>query len=214
MENEIRVAIVEDQKQTREGLSLIVGSSPGYRVVGAFASMEEALARLDWDPPDVVLLDVKLPGMSGIEGVKRLHARSPQLPILMLTVYDDNEKVFEAICSGACGYLLKDTKAERLLEAIREVRDGGAPMTPGIARKVVQMFHKVVPALDEDSRLSPRELDVLRLLCDGHSYKTAAAALEISLDTVRSHIRNIYEKLHVNSKSEAVTKALRSGLLH
>jgi DNA-binding NarL/FixJ family response regulator len=213
MQKEIKVAIVEDQKHTREGLATLIQGTPGYRIVGKFASMEEALIKLDWDPPEVVLVDIGLPGMSGIEGVRRLKARWPTLLILMLTVYADNEHIFEAICAGACGYLLKDTPPPKLLDAIRELREGGAPMSPEIARQVVMMFQKVVPSKNEEHPLSARELEVLKLLADGHSYKTAADALSISPDTIRFHIRNIYEKLHVHSKSEAVLKALRSGLL-
>jgi DNA-binding NarL/FixJ family response regulator len=213
MPKEITVAIVEDQPRTREGLAALIGGTRGYRIVGKFASMEEALKKLGWEPPDVALLDIGLPGMSGIEGVRRLKAQWPTLQILMLTVYADNEHIFEAICAGACGYLLKDTPPPKLLEAIRELREGGAPMSPEIARKVVTMFQKVVPPKIEEHRLSPRELEVLKLLADGHSYKTAAHVLSVSQDTIRFHIRNIYEKLHVHSKSEAVLKALRSGIL-
>jgi DNA-binding NarL/FixJ family response regulator len=210
---DLRVAIVEDQEQTRRGLAALVGGTPGYRVLGAFGSMEEALRRLDHDPPDVALLDIGLPGISGIEGVRRLKARHPAVQILMLTVYADNDHVFEAICAGACGYLLKDTPPQRLLEAIRELYDGGAPMSPEIARKTVTMFQRVAPPRSDDDRLSAREVEVLRLLADGHSYKTAAAELNVSLDTIRFHVRHIYEKLHVHSKSEAVVAALRAGLV-
>jgi DNA-binding NarL/FixJ family response regulator len=210
---DLRVAIVEDLEQTRRGLAALVGGTPGYRVLGAFGSMEEALRRLEQDPPDVALLDIGLPGISGIEGVRRLKARHPSVQILMLTVYADNDHVFEAICAGACGYLLKDTPPQRLLEAIRELHDGGAPMSPEIARKTVTMFQQVAPPRTEDGRLSARETEVLRLLADGHSYKTAAAELSVSLDTIRFHVRHIYEKLHVHSKSEAVVAALRAGLV-
>lgn len=214
MPREIKVAIVEDQRQTREGLAALVGGTPGYRTVGVWSSMEEALVKVEWEPPDVLLADIKLPGMSGIEGVRRLKARYPALPILMLTVYADNEHVFEAICGGACGYLLKDTPPTRLLDAIREACEGGAPMSAEIARRVVTMFQSIAPAKAEVHDLSPRELQVLRLLADGHSYKTAADALSVSVDTLRFHVRNIYEKLHVHSKSEAVLKAFRAGLLY
>jgi DNA-binding NarL/FixJ family response regulator len=210
----VRVAVVEDLEQTRRGLAALIGGTPGYRVMGAFGSMEEALRRLDGEPPDVALLDIGLPGMSGIEGVRRLKARHPGVQILMLTVYADNDHVFEAICAGACGYLLKDTPPTRLLEAIRELHEGGAPMSPEIARKTVTMFQRVAPPRSEDGRLSARETEVLRLLAEGHSYKTAAAELNVSLDTIRFHVRHIYEKLHVHSKSEAVAAALRSGLVH
>jgi len=209
----IRVGIIEDQKQTREGLAALVGGTAGFRTVGVWSSMEDALARLDHEPPDVVLADIQLPGMNGIEGVRLLKRRAPVIQILMLTVYGDNDSVFEAICAGACGYLLKDTPPTRLLEAIREASMGGAPMSPGIARKVVTMFQSVVQPKREDAGLTARELEVLQLLAGGHSYKTAADVISVSVDTIRFHIRNIYAKLHVNSKSDAVLKALRAGLV-
>lgn len=214
MIHQINVAIVEDQRQTREGIAALIQGTSGYRMVGSFGSMEDALRRLEQDAPDVLLADIGLPGMSGIEGVRLLKTRYPTLQILMLTVYDDNDHVFEAICAGACGYLLKDTPPARLLEAIRELHDGGAPMSPEIARKAVTMFQKVAPPRQEEHRLSPREVNVLRLLAEGHSYKTAADALSVSVDTVRFHVRNIYQKLHVHSKSEAVLLALRQGIVH
>lgn len=210
---EIAVAIVEDDRHTREGLATLVSRTPGCRSAGAFATMEEAIAALEHEPADVALADIELPGMSGIEGVRRLKAIRPELQILMLTVFSDNDHVFEAICAGASGYLLKDTPASRLRDAIREVGDGGAPMSPEIARKVVTMFQRIAPPRLEATRLSPRETELLKLLADGHSYKTAAAALALSMDTIRFHIRNTYEKLHVHSKSEAVLKAFRQGLI-
>ena len=213
MPNEIKVAIVEDQRQTREGLAALIGGTAGYRAAGGWSSMEEALAKIERDPPDVLLADIKLPGMSGIEGVRLLKSRYPALPILMLTVYADNDHVFEAICDGACGYLLKDTPPARLLEAIREARDGGAPMSAEIARQVVSMFQRIAPPRSDGHNLSPREIEVLKLLADGHVYKTAADVLSVSVDTLRFHVRNIYAKLHVHSKSEAVLKAFRSGIL-
>lgn len=214
MSGDVRVAIVEDQRGLRDGLAALIGDTPGYLLVGSFGSMEDALASVDENPPDVLLADVGLPGMSGIEGVRRLKARFPALQILMLTVHADNDNVFEAICAGASGYLLKDTPPAKLLDALVEVRQGGAPMSPEVARKVVEMFQRVAPPPPAASHgLSPREVEVLRLLADGHVYKTAAAQLGLSVDTVRFHIRNIYEKLHVHSKSEAVVAALRHGIL-
>jgi DNA-binding NarL/FixJ family response regulator len=194
--SEIRVAIVEDQTATREGLATLINGTPGFRTTGSFGSMEEALPRLDHEPPDILLLD-----------------RHPELPVLMLTVYSDNDHVFEAICNGASGYMLKDTRPARLLDALRELHEGGAPMSPEVARKVVQMFQKVAPPRNADHRLSPRELQVLKLLAEGHGYKTAAAALDLAEDTIRFHVRHIYAKLHVHSKSEAVLKAFRSRIL-
>jgi DNA-binding NarL/FixJ family response regulator len=211
-QDEIRVALVEDQASTREALTTLIDGTPGYRMVGAYESMEAALVGLPKQVPDVLLSDIGLPGISGVEGVRRLKERLPELQILMLTVYDDRDHVFEAICAGACGYLIKDTPPPRLLAAIRELHGGGAPLSPEIARKVVNVFQKTAPP-EPDQRLSPRETEVLRLFADGHSYKTAADALSVSTDTVRFHIRKIYDKLHVHSKSEAVLKAFRRGLL-
>lgn len=213
MPSEIKVAIVEDQRQTREGLAALIGGTPGYRTVGVWGSMEDALARIECEPPDVLLADIKLPGMSGIDGVRRLKARYPALPIVMLTIYADNEHIFEAICEGACGYLLKDTPPAKLLEAIREAQGGGAPMSADVARQVVAMFKRIAPPKTDDHNLSAREMQVLTLLADGHVYKTAADALSIGIDTLRFHVRNIYAKLHVHSKSEAVLKAFRAGIL-
>jgi DNA-binding NarL/FixJ family response regulator len=209
----LRIAIVEDQRQTREGLAALIGGAPGFRMTGSWPSMEDALAGLDGHLPDVLLADIQLPGMSGIAGVRELKARWPSLVILMLTVYADNEHVFDAVCAGASGYLLKDTPPDKLLGAIADAHAGGAPMSGDIARKVLSMFQQLAPRTSQSHGLSPRELQVLQLLVDGHSYKTAADALGVSLDTLRFHIRNIYEKLHVHSKSEAVLKALRSGLV-
>ena len=213
MSQVIRVAIVEDQKAMREGLAALIGGTAGFDVTGAYESMEAALAALPQKTPDVLLLDIQLPGMSGLAGVRVLQELLPELQVLMLTVYADNDRIFEAICAGACGYLLKDTPPSRLLEAIREARDGGAPMSPEVARKVVRMFQKTAPPSKPEHQLTERELEVLRLLADGHSYKTAAVAISLSQDTIRFHIRNIYQRLHVHSKAEAVLKAFRSGML-
>jgi DNA-binding NarL/FixJ family response regulator len=214
MTETLKVAIVEDQKAMRQGLATLIGGTPGYRMVGAYGSMEEALASILRDAPQVLLLDIQLPGMSGIDGIRAALELLPDLQILMLTVYADNDRIFEAICGGACGYLLKDTPPARLLESIREAKDGGAPMSPEVARKVVTMFQKTAPPSRQEHQLSPRELDVLKLLADGHSYKTAGVAISLSEDTIRFHIRGIYRKLHVHSKSEAVLKAFRSGILN
>jgi DNA-binding NarL/FixJ family response regulator len=208
----IRVALVEDHARTREGLVAEIAADAGFAVVGAFASMEAALPALDADPPDVLLADIGLGGMSGIEGVRRYRARHPDALVLMLSVLGDDGHVFEAVCAGAHGYLLKDTPPEGLRAALRELVAGGAPMTPQVARRVVSMFRRV-PVPDGDHGLSPRELDVLRALGQGHSYKTAARALDLSVDTVRFHVRHIYAKLHVHSKSEAVLAALRRGIV-
>jgi DNA-binding NarL/FixJ family response regulator len=209
----LRVAIVEDDLTTREGLAALIGGTPGYRCVGRYGSVEELLRK----PPDrlahVILLDINLPGISGAEGVRLVRGRWPSTEVLMLTVYSDENKIFESICNGAVGYLLKKTPPVRLIDAIREAGSGGAPMSPEIARKVVTLFRKTPVAERPFEALTSQELRLLQLLADGHSYQAAGERLEISLNTVRSYIRNVYDKLHVHSKSEAVSKALRSGLI-
>ena len=210
---DLRVMIVEDDDRTREGISALIQGSPGFTVVGRYRTMEEAVARVEIDWPRIVLADIGLPGMSGVEGVARLKTRMPDLLVVMLTVFADNDHVFEAVCNGACGYLLKDTPPSRLVDALREVDEGGAPMSPEIARKVLAMFHRVAPLPEGDAALTRREMQVLRLLSEGHSYKSAAAELDLSIETIRFHIGHIYRKLHVHSKSEAVALALRRGLV-
>ena len=191
---------------------MLIGGSPGFEICGQYGSMEDAIERIQANSPDVLLADIGLPGMSGIEGVRRIHEVLPALPILMLTVHGDSDSVFSAVCAGACGYLLKETAPAKLLEGIRELYEGGAPMSPGIARKVVLMFQKAAPPPVE-LQLSSRQLEILGMLAEGHSYKACAAALDVGIDTVRSHVRKIYERLHVHSRSEAVWKALDAGLL-
>jgi len=207
----IRVAIVEDDRLTREGLAVLIDSTSGYRCVGRFSSVEDALKQCE--TPDVLLLDIHLPGMLGSEGVKHFRSRFPEAQILMLTVFAEQEKVFESICNGACGYLLKKTPPARLLEAVAEAHRGGAPMSPEIARKVIGFFQKAPPVEARSEELSAQETRLLDLLAQGYSYQSAADRLNISVNTVRNHVRSIYEKLHVHSKSEAVSKALRNRLI-
>jgi DNA-binding NarL/FixJ family response regulator len=209
----IRVTVIEDQPDLRDGLALLINGSMDCRCTQAFGSMEEALREADSEPPDVALLDIGLPGMSGIEGVRILKQRYPQLLVLMLTVYGDDQRIFEAMCAGACGYLLKTTPPDRLLDCLREVVAGGAPMSPEVARRVIELFRQYRPAQHAACHLSPQETRLLKLLGEGHHYKTAAAELGISVHTVRFHLRSIYSKLEVHSKSEAVAKALREGLI-
>jgi DNA-binding NarL/FixJ family response regulator len=210
---QISVAIVEDDRAVREGLSMIINATPGYRCVGAFFSVEDALRRLNGEGANVLLLDIHLPGMLGSEGVRLFREKYPSLQVLMLTIYAEQDKVFESICNGACGYLLKKTPPAKLLEAIREAHEGGAPMSPEIARKVVTLFQKTGPPEKIEDDLTPQETRLLKLLAEGYSYQNAANQLNISINTVRNYIRSIYEKLHVNSKSEAVSKALRNRLI-
>ena len=209
----IRVAIVEDDRATREGLGMLISGTPGYQCVGTFRSVEDALRRVGGEMPDVLLLDIHLPGMLGSDGVRLLQEKYTSVEIIMLTVYAEQDKVFESICNGACGYLLKETPPARLLEAINEAHQGGAPMSPEIARKVVTLFQKTGPPEKLDGQLTPQEVRLLKLLVEGYSYRGAADRLNISVNTIRDHIRSIYEKLHVHSKSEAVSKALRSRLI-
>lgn len=208
----IKVAIIEDVRALREGFATLIGGTAGYNCTGTFRSMEEALAKIGAVLPDVALVDIGLPGMSGIEGVRILKERYPDLFLLMLTVYDDDDRIFEALCAGACGYLLKKTPPARLLESLREATEGGAPMTPEIARRVVALFRQIHPPAHSDYHLTPHETRLLKLLVEGHNYKTAAAHLGVSFNTICFHIRHIYEKLQVHSKSEAVAKAMRHRL--
>lgn len=212
-EKTIRVAIVEDDRAVREGLAMIIGGTPGYECTGKFYSAEEALGAMNGATPDVLLLDIHLPGMLGSEAVRLFREKYPSLHILMLTIYDGQDKVFESICNGACGYLLKKTPPAKLLEAIREAHEGGAPMSPEIARKVITLFQQSGPPERLDGPLTPQETRLLKLLSEGYSYQNSAGQMYISINTVRNYIRSIYEKLHVNTKSEAVSKALRNRLI-
>jgi DNA-binding NarL/FixJ family response regulator len=209
----IRVAIVEDVIEVREGLMALIDGAPGFRCTSVYRTMEEALAQLDASSIDVVLADLGLPGMSGIDGIRILRDRHPQLCIVALTIYADEDDVFDALCAGASGYLLKNTSRERLLESLREVAAGGAPMSPEVARRVVHLFREIRPPARAVCRLTPQETELLRLLVEGHHYKTAADAMGISVNTVSFHLKNIYAKLQVHSKSEAVARALRDRLV-
>jgi DNA-binding NarL/FixJ family response regulator len=214
----LRVAIVEDQNEIREGLRLLIDDADGYSSPDAFGSAEEILRRLPAGTPksilpNVVLMDIGLPGASGIEATQQLKERFPELVIVVLTVYEDDDRIFEAICAGASGYLLKKTPATRLLEGIQEAATGGAPMSPEVATRVIQLFRRFRPAAPATHGLTPHEVRLLRLLVDGHNYKTAAGELGVSVNTIAFHMKHIYEKLHVHSKSEAVSKALRTRIL-
>jgi len=202
------VAIVEDDPDIRRLLELLLNGTPGFHCHGAFESCETALERLSGNPPDLVLMDIGLPGISGIEGVRLFRKALPHLPIIMLTVQEDSESVFRSLCEGAVGYLLKGTPPARLLEALREAHSGGAPMSAPIARMVVASFRK-----NSENPLTEREKEILALLCEGENYRTIAARLFISTNTVKTHIKNIYEKLHVNSRAEAVSKTWKDRLL-
>lgn len=209
----LSVVVIEDLRDAREGLAALINGTNGFCCIGSYGSMETALARIGDQLPDVILTDIGLPGMSGIEGIKILHERYPQVGILALTVYDNDEKVFEALCAGASGYLLKNTAPVRLLESIREARTGGAPMSPEVAARVIRLFREFRPPESASYHLTPQETQLLKLLVEGHYKKTAAKAMGISINTVSFHLKNIYEKLQVHSKTEAVAKALREKLV-
>ena len=209
----IKVAIIEGQQVLREGLAFLINSTEGFHCTGSFASVEQAMMRIADDLPQVMLVDIGLPGISGIEGIRVLKERWPELLLITLTVYEDDQKIFDALCAGASGYLLKRTPPARLVESLREVVNGGAPMSPEVARRVITVFNNVRPPDRADYDLTPHELRLLRMLVEGHSYKTAAAELSSSINTIGTHMQSIYRILQVHSKSEAVVKALRSGLV-
>ena len=209
----IKVVIIEDLRDIREGLAALLNGTEGYRCVGKFGSMEEALRNIGRDVPDVVLSDIGLPGMDGIEGVRLIKQQYPEMTILMLSVYTDNERIFDALCAGACGYLLKKTPPSRIVEALNEAVSGGAPMSPEIARKVITLFREVRPPERVDYDLTPHELRLLKLLVDGHTKRSAAAEIGVSVNTVSFHLKRVYEKLQVHSKSEAVAKALKNRII-
>ncbi len=209
----IAVLIVEDDREIREGLARLIDRADGITCVGRCRSMEEALAARLSEPPDVALVDIGLPGMSGSAGIEPLKERYRGVLVVMITVHDDDERIFGAMCAGACGYLLKKTPPEKLIESVREVVAGGAPMSPEVARRVVELFREFRPPETAVCHLTPHELRLLGMLMDGHTYKTAAGDLGVTVHAVSFHMRHVYEKLRVHSKSEAVAKALRQRLL-
>jgi DNA-binding NarL/FixJ family response regulator len=209
----IKVAIIEDQRDIRECLTFLINGTEAYSCTGSYRTMEEALDKIGHQLPDVVLSDIGLPDMDGIEGIKILKERHPNLLVLMLTVYDDDERIFDAMCAGASGYLLKKTPPARLIDSLREAVQGGAPMSPEVARRVIALFREIRPPERADYELTPHETRLLKLLVEEHNYKTAAAELGVSVNTVNFHVRNIYEKLQVHTRSEAVAKALLHRLV-
>jgi DNA-binding NarL/FixJ family response regulator len=206
--DEIKVAVVEDDAEIRQLLTLLIDASPGFSCKHSFNDCETAVSELSRLDHDVILMDIILPKMSGIEGVKLLKEKIPNTDFIMLTVQEDDNSIFDSLCAGASGYLLKDTPPAELLGSIKEVINGGSPMTPSIARRVINSFKKA-----GDSPLTKRETEILELLCDGKNYKIIADELFVSGNTVRAHIKNIYRKLHVNSRAEAVKKALNDKLV-
>ena len=209
----IKAAVIEDMKDIRDGLTTLINFTEGFRCTGSYRSMEEALARIDTDVPDVLLSDIGLPGMSGIQGIRLIKERYPEMQVLMLTVYDDDDRIFDALCAGASGYLLKRTPPAKLLDSIREAMSGGAPVSPEVASRVIKFFREFHNAEREDYDLTPHETRLLKLLTEGYNYQTAAERLGVSYNTVKFHVRHIFDKLQVHSKSEAVVKAMRDRLV-
>ena len=202
------IALVEDDANLRETLADIISSSNGWELIASYPDAEAALAGMKSTCPEVVLMDIQLPGMSGIECVTRLKAQHPAVQVLMVTVYDNNDRIFDALAAGASGYLLKRDAPAKLLECLDDLLTGGSPMSSAIARKVVQHFQKAPPAKNEDHNLTPREKQILELLVKGGLYKEIAWDLGIGVETVRTHLHNIYAKLHVRTRTEAVVKYL------
>lgn len=209
----IRVVLIEDLREIREGLAALISGTAGFECVASYGSMETALSRIEYEKPDAILTDLGLPGMSGTEGIERLRKIFPDVPIVALTIYDNDTEIFNALCNGANGYLLKNTPPARLLEALKEAFEGGSPMSPSIAARVVNLFRTFRPPELADYYLTPQETILLKLLIEGHHKKTAAKELGISFNTVSFHLKNIYEKLQVHSKTEAVSKALRERIV-
>lgn len=208
----IRVTLFEDNGQLREGLAMLIGGTEGYEVTGTFRDCSNVAEDVAKTKPDVILLDIDMPGINGIEALKIIRQENTDVKVLMLTVFDDNKNIFEALKSGANGYILKKTQPAKLLEYITDAYHGGAPMTASVATQVLNMFSKLDSYTDNQYNLTDREKEVLQFLVNGYSYKMIAADMYISIDTVRSHIKKVYEKLHVNSKSEAVAIAFRNKL--
>ena len=209
----VKVAVVEDRRDMRDALAMLIREAPGFSLLGVYRTMEQALARFQEEQPSLVLCDIGLPGMSGIEGVRLLKERYPDMLLIMLTVYEDEERIFDAVCAGACGYLLKRTPPAKLIESLKEALEGGSPLSPEVARRVVTLFREIRPPGPVDCDLTPHELRLLKMLVEGHNYKTAAAEFGVSFHAIHFHMRSIYKKLQVHSKTEAVTKALRNHIV-
>ncbi|HKC35288.1 MAG TPA: response regulator transcription factor [Chitinophagaceae bacterium] len=213
----IRVAIFEDNKLVRDSFEAILNGTDGFSCTGSFSSCNNLSSDIERSKPDVVLMDIEMSGMNGIEATKKIKDKYPEIKILIQTVFEDDEKIFAAICAGASGYMIKKTSPAKLIEALQEVYNGGAPMSPGIANRVLTLFQKFAPpqqqANDESATLSKREKEILLLMMEGDNYHTIAKKCFLSYDTVRTHVRSIYKKLHVASVNQAIVKAFKQRLI-
>ena len=211
----IKVALFEDNPLLRDSLVQLINASEGLTCTGAFPDCSNLMRKVESAKPDVILMDIDLPGMNGIEAVGQINQTYPDMVIIMQTVFNDNERIFQSITAGASGYLLKNTSPARILEAIREAATGGAPMTPSIAHKILDVFRSKKPALPakEQSQLNERQQEILECIFNGMSYKLIGEKLFVSVDTVRYHVKNIYEILHVHSRDELISKARGKSLL-
>lgn len=212
--SDIRITIFEDSKHLRESLEIVLNGTPGYTCVGAYGDCNDLLRKVERDNPDIVLMDIEMPGMNGIQATSLLKEKFPGINVLIQTIFFEDEYIFNAICAGASGYILKTTSLAGYISALNDVHTGGSPMTPGIARRVMELFRNhVPPSTTEQYNLTDKEKIVLQHLVAGKSYKMIASHMELALDTIKTHIRNIYLKLQVNSNTEAVVKAIKSGLI-
>ncbi|NOZ46407.1 MAG: response regulator transcription factor [Chlorobi bacterium] len=211
----IKVVVVEDDNEIREGLRILIDGTDGYSCVDTYSECTSMLKNIESNNPDILLMDIGLPGMNGIEGIKKVKIILPEITILVLTIYEENDLIFDALCAGASGYLIKKTPPSKLLEAIKEAYNGGSPMSSHIARKVIESFQKKNSNVDKKNEyvLTRREKEILSGLVEGNNFKAIADSLFISVETVRFHFRNIYKKLHVHSQSEAVVKAIKEGIV-
>ncbi|MBK8846035.1 MAG: response regulator transcription factor [Bacteroidetes bacterium] len=209
----IRILVFEDNKDFLESLVELINQSDGLEVCGTYSNCKNAAHLVAHHHPDLVLMDIDMPIENGLNGLRAIRAAGSEVCIVMLTVFDDNERVFQAVSNGASGYILKSTTPERIVNAMREATQGGAPMTPSVAKQVLKLFSQPFMHSKELERLTSREHDVLSLLVRGYSYKMASAELQISIETLRYHVKNVYLKLHVNSKSEAVAKAIQNRMV-
>ena len=209
----IKVIIFEDNKHLRESLQLLIASSTQFECVSAFADTRNTNAMVDKLMPDIVLMDIEMPFMNGIEATRIIRHKYPDLPVLMLTIFNESERIFESLCAGGNGYLLKSSTPDEILNAMMEVYNGGSALSPAVAKKVVQHFQHAVPAQPNDYHLTPKERELLQHLVDGKSYKMIADAMLVSFETVKSHVKNVYRKLHVSSSPEAVAKAIKQKIV-